>query len=58
MLHAVVVMVFVETNVGIDDEIIIFKLWLKFGALVDLTDMLRGVLLTITDLRIDKHPLV
>ena len=58
VLHAVIVMVFVGTEVGIDDKIIIFKLCLEFWALVDLTDGVWGVLLTVTDLRIDKYPLV
>ena len=58
VLQAVIVMVFVYTKVGIVDEIIIFKLCLEFGALVGLTDMFRGVLLTVTGLRIDENPLV
>ena len=58
VLYAVIVMVFVDTKAGIVDEIIIFKLCLEFGALVGLTDMFRGVLLTVTDLRIYENPLV
>ena len=58
VLHAMIVMVFVDTKARIVDEIIIFKLCLEFGALVSLADMFRGVLLTMTDLRIYENLLV